>query len=207
MRQRKIGLIFGILVGPFVVVVFQVRASMNPTAVVENAVDSVINTLKRYPCTEKKTCQKQKECLHEIAGSFIDFDRVGQMTLGRYKRRFSKEEWEEFKVLFRELLEDVYIKRLREYSGEKIIFENERVLSSNRAQVDTKVVSSSRAISVSYRLMKKDGCWRVYDILVEGVSLLRNYRQQFFSLLRSKSPSDLNEILRKKVDFLRKEGE
>ncbi|OCC15111.1 ABC-type transport system [Dissulfuribacter thermophilus] len=187
-------------------IAFANNSFKGPQQVVQTAIDSVIETLKKYPCINKAdaNCKKQKDRIHEIAGKFIDFDQVGKLALGRFRRHFSKEEWQEFKILFRELLENTYMKRLQEYSGEKIVFESVRRLSEVKAQVDTKVISSTKSIPVSYRLVKRDGCWKVYDILVEGVSLLKNYRQQFTSILRSKKPAYLNKLLERKVASLEK---
>ncbi len=179
-------------------------ASSTPTLVVKTAIDGVLEALTKFPCKEDKSpnCEKQEKRIHEIATRFIDFDQVSKLALGRYRRRFKPKELEEFRDLFQQLLENTYMKKLRDYSGEKILFEHERRLNEYKVQVDTKVITSSNVIPVSYRLFKKDGQWKVYDILVEGVSLLKNYRQQFANILRSKRPEYLIRLLRKKLKTL-----
>ena len=181
-------------------------ASNTPTKVVKTAIDQVLDALTKYPCKDDKSanCLQQEKMIHEIATRFIDFDQVSKLALGRYRKRFKPSEMEEFKTLFQQLLENTYMKKLRDYSGEKVKFEHERKLNEYKVQVDTKVITSSKEIPVSYRLFKKNGEWKVYDILVEGVSLLKNYRQQFSNILRSKRPAYLIKLLRKKLKELGK---
>ena len=175
-----------------------------PAEVVKNAIDQILEAVNKYPCKGKEdaNCTAFKERVHEIAEAFIDFDRVSKLALGRYRRRFNETEIAEFKRLFQELLERTYMRKLQDYSGEKIIFERERKLNEFKVQVNTKVITSTNAIPVSYRLFKKNGHWKVYDILVEGVSLLKNYRQQFSNILRSKKPDYLIKLLQKKLSSL-----
>jgi len=73
------------------------------------------------------------------------------------------------------------------------------MLSENRAEVQSKVITSSAEIPIHYRLIMKNDGWKVYDVIIEGVSLIKNYRSQFRDILSKKSPEDLLEILRKKV--------
>jgi phospholipid transport system substrate-binding protein len=73
------------------------------------------------------------------------------------------------------------------------------MIAQNRAEVPTTVVSSSRRIPITYRLIKQENDWRVYDVVIENVSLVQNYRSQFNELMTKNSPEQLIEILRKKV--------
>jgi len=85
------------------------------------------------------------------------------------------------------------------YTNEKIVFSKDNMLSNNQAEVQTKVVTSSKEIPISYNVILKGGTWKVYDVVIENVSLVRNYRSQFNSILEKNTPDQLLEILRKKV--------
>ena len=73
------------------------------------------------------------------------------------------------------------------------------MLSKNKAEVQSKIVTSSKEIPIHYRLILKNGTWRVYDVLIEGISLIRNYRSQFKKILTKQTPEEMLKMLRKKV--------
>jgi phospholipid transport system substrate-binding protein len=89
--------------------------------------------------------------------------------------------------------------KILSYTNEKIVFSKENMLSNNQAEVQTKVITSSKEIPIFYRVILEDGTWKVYDVVVENVSLVQNYRSQFNSILAKNTPDQLLEILRKKV--------
>jgi phospholipid transport system substrate-binding protein len=97
------------------------------------------------------------------------------------------------------VLEKAYIDKILSYTDEKVVFDKETMLAENQAEVQTRIVTSSKEIPISYRVILKDGTWKVYDVIVEGVSLVQNYRTQFSDILAKNSPKELLEILRKKV--------
>jgi len=97
------------------------------------------------------------------------------------------------------VLEKAYIDKILSYTNEKIVFPKETMLASNQAEVQTEIITSSKTIPIFYRLILKDDTWRVYDVVVENVSLVQNYRSQFNSILAKNTPDQLLEILRKKV--------
>ena len=97
------------------------------------------------------------------------------------------------------MLEKAYIDKILSYTNEKIVFPKETMLASNQAEVQTEIITSSKTIPIFYRLILKDDTWRVYDVVVENVSLVQNYRSQFNSILAKNTPGQLLEILRKKV--------
>ena len=106
---------------------------------------------------------------------------------------------QEFVQLFRQVLEKAYIDKILAYTDEKIVFDREIKLSENQSEVQTRVVTASKEIPISYRVILKDGAWKVYDVVIENVSLVQNYRTQFNDILAKNTPEQLLEILRKKV--------
>jgi phospholipid transport system substrate-binding protein len=141
----------------------------------------------------------KKEKLRTFYGQMFDEVEFSKRALGGNWRKLNPAQQQEFVRLFRGLLEKAYIDKLLAYTDEKILFGREITLASNRAQIQTKVITSSREIPIDYRVIRKDGMWKIYDVVVENVSLVQNYRSQFRSILAKNTPDQLLELLRKKV--------
>jgi phospholipid transport system substrate-binding protein len=142
-----------------------------------------------------------EEILEAIRNEFIDFfdfASMSRLALGRHWRDISAEEREQFVQLYRELLENTYLDQVLEYRDEQVRFLDERELADNRAEVLTQVVRQNQLIPVNYRLIQQNGQWRIYDLVIENVSLSRNYRSQFASFLERNSFEDLLEELRRR---------
>jgi phospholipid transport system substrate-binding protein len=100
--------------------------------------------------------------------------------------------------LFTEFLTATYVEKIHSYSGEEVTFLNERI-EGNYAEVKTIMVGKKTETPMDYRLMMKGGDWKVYDVLLDGISLVQNYRGQFAAILRSSSYEHLVQVLREKV--------
>ena len=129
------------------------------------------------------------------------FDEVelSRRTLARNWNKLNTAQQQEFIQLFRQVLEKAYIDKILSYTDEKIVFDKESMLSENQSEVQTRVITSSKEIPIFYRVILKDGVWKVYDVVIENVSLVQNYRTQFNDILAKNTPEQLLEILRKKV--------
>jgi len=131
----------------------------------------------------------------------FDFEELSRRTLGRDWKKMKPEQEKEFVQLFRELLQGVYADRLLAYSDQKIIFGKETMLKKGRAEVQSYLqTSDSKKIPLFYRLTDKSGSWKVYDVIIEGVSMVKNYRTQFRQILAKDSPDKLLQVLRDKVN-------
>jgi len=121
------------------------------------------------------------------------------MCLGRHWRKLSPATRKEFVDLFTELLKSTYLARVHEYSGETVHYKKEMV-KGNKALVKTVVVSKGKEIPVDYKMVNRgEGSWRVYDVIIEGVSMVRNYRSQFSSILQKKKFADLLDQIRDRI--------
>jgi phospholipid transport system substrate-binding protein len=110
------------------------------------------------------------------------------------------EQQKEFVQLFRELLQGVYADRLLAYSDQKIIFDKETMLKKGSAEVQSFLqTSDGKRIPLFYRLTDNSGSWRVYDVIIEGVSMVKNYRTQFREIISKDSPDKLLQVLRDKT--------
>jgi len=129
----------------------------------------------------------------------FDFAELSKRTLGVHWNKFSSPQRQEFVDLYKRLLEDAYIDKVTSYTDERIEYTKEVQLSDNAFEVQSTIVTKSAEIPVFYRVLNKDGQWRVYDVVIEGVSLISNYRSQFREILANNPPDSLLDKLSKKV--------
>ena len=170
-----------------------------PMATVETGVNKVLATLTD-PAFKSKSKDAQVADLTQVISTIFDFQELSKRTLGRGWRNMNDAQRKEFVELFRDLLQGVYADRLLAYSNQKIIFDKENMLRKDQAEVQSYLqTADGKKIPLFYRLTDKSGSWKVYDVIIEGVSMVNNYRSQFREILAKDSPEKLLEILRSKV--------
>ncbi|MDM8523407.1 ABC transporter substrate-binding protein [Desulfococcaceae bacterium HSG8] len=170
-----------------------------PMESLQGPLDEVISILKdpQYQGDSQKKLQREK--IWNIIRDVFDFERISLLALGKYRKKFNDNQLKEFTDVFGELLEDTYLNKIQaEYKNEKVDYLEQKT-KSDRALVKTKVMRENVGIPVDYSLWLNNGAWRVYDIKVEGVSLVKNYRNQFQKILSEKSPAELIEQVKDKV--------
>jgi phospholipid transport system substrate-binding protein len=143
--------------------------------------------------------ESKKEKLRLIYDQLFDDVELSKRTLAKNWNSLNVAQRQEFVKLFRQVLEKAYIDKILAYTDEKIVYERENMVSGTLAEVQTKVITTSKEIPITYRLLLKEGTWKVYDVVIENVSLVLNYRTQFNDILVKNTPEQLIEILRKKV--------
>ena len=170
-----------------------------PKETVENGVNKVLATLTDAGFKAKPKDQQLAQ-LTDVIGSIFDFEELSRRTLGREWKKMNSAQQKEFIDLFRQLLQGVYADRLLAYSDQKVIFDKETMLKKGQAEVQSYLqTSDGKKIPLFYRLTDKSGSWKVYDVIIEGVSMVKNYRTQFREILAKESPEKLLQILRDKV--------
>jgi phospholipid transport system substrate-binding protein len=138
--------------------------------------------------------------IRSIINEVFDWQELSRRTLGREWKKFSPDQQKEFVSLFEELLENIYADRILAYTDEKITFGKETELKKGRVEVESYIITKdNKKVPLFYRMTDKSGQWRVYDVVIEGVSMVKNYRGQFREILSKKKPEDLLQTLRKKV--------
>lgn len=162
-------------------------------------VNKVLDVLRDSKLKGESAKGIKKEKLEAIYEQMFDGVELSKRTMGGNWTKLNPAQQKEFTQLYRQILEKAYIDKILSYTNEKIVFSKENMLSNNQAEVQTKVVTSSKEIPISYRVILKDGTWKVYDVVIENVSLVQNYRSQFNSILAKNTPDQLLEILREKV--------
>jgi len=195
MNKRFGGLI---LIFAFLIVIPLQSYAATPKETVETGVNKVLKTLSD-PAFKAKSKDQQIATISTEIESVFDFEELSKRTLGREWKNFNAEQQTEFVKLFKELLQGVYADRLLAYSDQKVIYDKELMLKEGRAEVQSYLqTSDGNKIPLFYRMTNTSGSWKVYDIVIEGVSMVKNYRTQFKEILSNGSPDKLLEILREK---------
>jgi len=161
-----------------------------PTNQVKKVADEVISILKEPSLNTPDKEAERRKLIRAAADQIVDWNEMAKRALGRYWRGRTDEEKREFIYLFGRLLEKTYLEKVKGYSGEKVIYLGDRV-EGNYALGKAKIITKQdKEIKVLYRMKKVQGKWMVYDVSVEGVSLINNYRTQFNSILARSSPKN-----------------
>lgn len=140
---------------------------------------------------------ERREKIMSLIKRGFDFREMSQRVLGRTWRQIDDKERDHFTMIMTKLLENVYIGKLEGYSGQAIEFVAETV-RGDRAQVTTLVENDNMKLPIHYILSKTGSGWMVYDINIEGVSLVRNYQEQFKSILRKDDYQGLVKVIEEK---------
>jgi len=170
-----------------------------PLEAVKGHVDMVLDVLRDPSLKAESAKKERKDKIRAIAGTMFDFTELSRRTLAQNWSKFNPEQQKEFVELYKSLLENVYADKIMAYTDEKIVFSKEVALTEKTAEVQSTVLRKSGEVPIYYRVIMKDGSWRVYDVVIEGVSLINNYRSQFREILANEPPESLLETLRKKV--------
>jgi phospholipid transport system substrate-binding protein len=166
---------------------------------VRQSVDKFLAILKDPRLKPEGKKNERREELKKVIYQRFDFTEMARRSLGPEWRRHTPEEQKEFVQLFTDLLERAYLEQIESYSGEKVQYLNERD-DSSYAEVDTKIIDNKgREFSVNYQLHNANGNWQVYDVVIENVSLVNNYRAQFNRVLASSSYQELIRRLKEKT--------
>jgi phospholipid transport system substrate-binding protein len=170
-----------------------------PKDTVQANVNKVLEVLRDPKLKSPSAKETKKKKLRVIYEQMFDDIELGKRTLGRNWNGLSVPQRQEFVILFRQVLEKAYIDKILAYTNEKIVYERETMISGTQAEIQTKVVMAAKEIPITYKVILKNDSWKVYDVVVENVSLVLNYRTQFSDILAKNNPEQLLETLRKKV--------
>ena len=173
-----------------------------PTDSMKTTIDEVLRIVREKELKQPEKAEERRHLLEKVVAARFDYTEMSRRALGAPWNQLTDQQKQEFVDLFRTLLTNSYADKIETYSGEGVQFLHERT-EKEYAEVRTKVLSGKTEIPLDYRLINKADDWRVYDVVVDGVSLVNNYRGQFTKILRASSYSDLVDQLRKKSDKLK----
>ena len=167
---------------------------------VKGTVDQVIKILTDPTLKGEKKVQERRAKIRQVVLQRFGFTEMSKRALGRYWNERNPEERTEFVRLFTDLLERAYIDRIDGYSGEQVVYLVETV-DGDYSEVRGKIVTKrNQEILITYRLQKASSNWEVYDVIVEGVSLVNNYRTQFSKIIRTSSYQELVKKMQMKLE-------
>ena len=193
-----------LIMSVFIFVILAAAASVSvagePTEDVRKTTDRIIAIVTDPGLKEVDKAQEKSRQIRNVVDERFDWEEMSKRTLARNWKDRSEDEKKEFIELFGRLLERTYLDKVEGYSGEKVLYVDEK-MQGNYAIVSVRIVTKQETeIQVDYRLQKKGKEWLVYDISIEGVSLVNNYRKQFGSIMTRSSFKDLIEKLKSKVE-------
>ena len=197
-RMNSRALVGGILAVVVLTGEALVMAAQTPTDAVRTTFEKVVHVVKDQDLKQPGREQERLNRLEQAIGERISYRELAKRSLGAKWKELSEKERQEFVGLFAHLLRDVYANRIFQYTDEQVEYLNER-LDGDYAEVKTNLRGSKVDVPVSYRLINQSGVWRVYDVVVDGVSTVSNYRGQFTKILQTSSYETLLESLRKKT--------
>ena len=177
----------------------------NAFAGVTDDVKSVVDDVVRIVSDKdmKKNDQKRRQALKKSISTIFDYNEMAKRSLGKHWNQRSAAEKKQFSELFASLLENSYSGKIESYNNEKIVYLKE-IIDGDHAEVKSKVVTTKRdEFTLDYRMINQNGTWMVYDVVIEGVSLVSNYRTQFNKIIASDGYPLLVKKLQTKTDELK----
>jgi phospholipid transport system substrate-binding protein len=173
----------------------------SPTEEVKKTVDEVVRIVADKEL--KKNEVKRRQALKKAISTIFDYSEMAKRSLGKHWNVRTPAEKKQFAELFATLLENSYAGKIESYNNEKIVYIKENV-EEEFAEIKSKVVTAARdEFTLDYRLFKHDGKWMVYDVVIEGVSLVSNYRSQFNKIITSNGYDKLVKKLQSKNEELK----
>ena len=176
-----------------------------PLDTLKEPVDHIIQILNnpQYKDSSKRDLQHDK--IWEIVRTIFDFKAISRLTVGRYWKKFDPSQKEAFTDVFSQFLGNTYIRQIQgQYQNEKVVFLGQKMISESRALVKSKIIREGVETPINYRMYMRKDNWKIYDVKIEGVSLVKNYRDQFRKLLLKESPAQLIERVAKKLENQKK---
>lgn len=179
-----------------------------PLDTLQKPIDEVVGILKdpRYQDAAQKESQREK--LWEIIRNVFNFSEISIRTLAINWKKFPPEQQKEFTDVFSEFLGNIYLKKIQgEFNNEKVVYLSQEILTDSKATVKTKILRENNIeIPVEYSMLLQNGVWKIYDVRIEGVSLVINYRTQFKEILLKESPAQLISRIKKKLEEQKSES-
>jgi len=177
----------------------------DPKVVIESTVNQIIHVLDSRSDKSKLTTGDREAIRNTVEGKF-DYTAMAKRSLGKPWKKLDKDEHSHFTEVFRELLERSYGNRLNEYNGQTIVFADAE-MKKGKARVKSTVIDGTRETPVEYRLHQTDIGWQVYDIRIEGTSMVRTFYQDFKSTLDNRGYEGLLKSLEDKIAKLKEKDQ
>jgi phospholipid transport system substrate-binding protein len=198
--RRHVALVLALAVAGLALAASPARAG-TPLDQLRLQVDRVLKVLDDPELKKPDKAKDRRLAVRKIANDIFDFSETAKRSLGRHWQARTPAEQSEFVLLFSDLLERSYLSKIELYGGEKIQYLSDAVENGDQAKVLTKIVARQGSeIPIEYRMHKKGERWLVYDVMIEGVSLVSNYRTQFNKIIQTSSFQELVKKMKSKQE-------
>jgi phospholipid transport system substrate-binding protein len=182
------------------------EVSAGPMEALREPVNTVLQILQDPQYDPPEQRQLQRDRIWDVTRGIFDFTEMAKRALAMNWRAFTPPQRKEFTELFSELTAHSYLDQIKgTYTDLAVEFLEEEILSGNKAMVKTKVRREQVETPVDYRMLQQGGRWLVYDVNIEGVSLVQNYRTQFREILAKETPEQLIQKLKDKLQEQKEE--
>jgi len=172
-----------------------------PMETMQQGVSEILAVLDEGDSSDEKVWLQQRENVSDLVSSYFDMREMAKRSLAKYWKKRTPAEQDEFAELYAELIKNTYIERLRSFSGSRdgTTFGKE-IIRGKKSVVSSVVWQNNQEISIVYKLYQKKDRWLVYDVIIENVSLVRNYRSQFAQIIQKDGYEALVRKIQKKLE-------
>jgi phospholipid transport system substrate-binding protein len=185
----------GLIIVVFFVSAFSAYAA-DPLATVKADVGQVLDVVRN----QNLSTAAKKEKLRGYYQQMFATEELSRQSLGADWRKLNPAQQQEFIHLYGRLLERDYMNKILSYNNQKIVYIRQIMFSQTRAEVRSKIITPSGEVPIDYQMILVNGTWKAYDVVVEHVSLVLNYRSQFREILETKTPAQMLDILKQKLE-------
>lgn len=172
-----------------------------PLAQLQEVVDGIINILKDEQLAVPEMQETRRKKVEAQVDRLFDFQEMGKRTLGTAWDKATVAEKKEFVELFANLVKERYIGKVDAYSGQEVVFKKQ-VVKEKSAIVYSYLLNNGAEVPIDYKLLNDGGRWLAYDLRIENVSLVANYRRDFFSIIKNEGFGGLLVKMRDKIEML-----
>ncbi len=191
MKKSSCFLLFFLLLSQVVVAEVETEA--------EKVLKSSIGEVFEIMLDKEMAMEQKKSNVTEITGGVFNFSLMAKLSIGKaHWSEFNVKQRDEFISLFTASFEDFYVDKLDLFSNEEVVFQPATVVEKKKVQVPTILLSKGKEYSILYKMSNTKGGWKIYDITIEGISLIHTYRSQYSHILKSGKPEDLLAKMREK---------
>ena len=178
-------------------------AGAGPTEQLKGPIDRVLQVLEDPALKDEAKAAERHRVIRQIADEVFDFEEIARRAMAQHWRSLTEAQRKEFVGLFSDLLERAYMSKIELYHGEQIQYVAERI-EGDLATVSTRLITKKGTeVAIDYRMLERGDRWRIYDVSIEGVSLVANYRTQFNNVIRTSSYDELLRKLRSRAEEVR----
>jgi phospholipid transport system substrate-binding protein len=184
----------------FIVLLLSLSRLVSATGTPSETAKSAVSDILQIASNKTLAADLRKEQLAAVIKKYVDLPATSQRVVATFWRKASKEDKTAFVLVFRQVLTDTYFNLLQDYKNEEVTFGKEEIKKKKYASVESIVLSDGKEIPVTYLLIFRNDKWKLYDFVVEGISLVRTFSSDYQGILRKDGLAGLNIKLQETLD-------